>query len=119
MSSIKLWIDDVREAPDGYIWAKSTREALRKIVLEYPDNIEIIDLDHDAGDFVKDGGDFINVLTELERLSHKTTVVNGVKFHNCWHLRCQKITFRLHTMNPVGRENMRRIIERNGWKEVV
>ena len=24
----------------------------------------------------------------------------------------------IHSMNPVGVENMRRIIERNGWKEV-
>lgn len=25
---------------------------------------------------------------------------------------------RIHSMNPVGRENMRRIIKRNGWTEV-
>ena len=25
---------------------------------------------------------------------------------------------RIHTANPVGRENMRRIIQKNGWKEV-
>ena len=118
MSGIKIWVDDVREAPEGYIWAKSTRDALRKIVLEYKEEVELIDLDHDAGDFAKDGGDFINVLNELERLSRKTTIVNGARFHNFWHLKCQQITFRLHTMNPVGRENMRRIIERNGWKEI-
>jgi hypothetical protein len=27
-------------------------------------------------------------------------------------------SIRLHSQNPVGVENMRRIIERNGWKEI-
>ena len=115
---MKIWVDDVRQAPDGYVWCKSTNQALRKIVLEAKDEVELIDLDHDAGDFVKEGGDFINVLNELERLSRKTTTVDGVKFHGYWHLKCKEIKFRLHTMNPVGRDNMRRIIERNGWTEV-
>lgn len=115
---MKLWVDDVRPAPEGYLWARSTRDALRKIVLEHKDEIELIDLDHDAGDFAKDGGDFIGVLRELERLSHKTTSVDGVKFHGYWHKRCQEIAFRLHSMNPVGVANMRAIIQRNNWKEV-
>ena len=28
------------------------------------------------------------------------------------------IPIHLHTMNPVGRENMRRIIQHNGWKQI-
>lgn len=115
---MKIWIDDVRQPPEGYVWYKSTREALRGIVLDHKDEIELIDLDHDAGDYAKDGGDFINVLDELERLSRKRNVINGVEFHNYWHQRCKEIKFRLHSMNPVGVENMRRIIQKNGWEEV-
>ena len=116
----KIWIDDVRQPPsDEYAWAKSTREALRMIVLKHKEDIELIDLDHDAGDFAKDGGDFINVLKELERLSRKTTTVDGVKFHGYWHKKCQEINFRLHSMNPVGVMNMRAIIQHNGWKEIM
>ena len=116
---MKLWIDDVRPAPEGYIWLKSTREALRFITAaENRNEIELIDLDHDAGDYARDGGDYIEVLRELERLSRKVTYVNSVAFHNYWHGLCQKITFRLHSMNPVGVQNMRAIIERNGWKEI-
>lgn len=103
---MKLWIDDVREAPVGYLWCKSTRDALRKIVLEYPNEIELIDLDHDAGDYATDGGDFIEVLKELERLSR----MNKMDFSH--------IKFRLHSANPVGVQNMRAIIEANGWKEI-
>ena len=28
------------------------------------------------------------------------------------------IPIHLHTVNPVGRDNMRRIIHKNGWREV-
>ena len=114
---MKLWIDDVRPAPEGYIWLKSSNEALRFIVAHI-DEIELIDLDHDAGDYANMGGDYIRVLDELERKSHIITRVNGAEFHNCWHGRCQEIKFRLHSANPVGVQKMRSILQRNGWTEV-
>ena len=108
---MKLWIDDVRPAPEGYIWLKSTNEALRHIRCFYTE-VDTIDLDHDAGDYAEIGGDYINVLKELERLSHHQrwapyykTIIAGYKF-------------RLHSANPVGVANMRAIIEKNGWKEI-
>ena len=114
---MKLWIDDVRPAPEGYIWCRSTNESLRFIRVHISE-IEHIDIDHDAGDFAKEGGDFIEVLKELERLSRKTFKQNGIVFHNFWHFRCSVMTFHIHSMNPVGVANMRAIIERNGWKEI-
>lgn len=60
-----------------------------------------IDLDHDAGDYAFDGGDYIEVLKWLEREQLPDI---GYTFH-------------LHTMNPVGRDNMRTIINYNGWVE--
>lgn len=98
---MKLWIDDVRPAPEGYVWFKSTNETIRyiKVALRWDKRIELIDIDHDAGDYAADGGDYIKILDYLER-----------------HL--LDIPIRIHSMNPVGVENMRRIIERNGWKEI-
>lgn len=29
---MKLWIDDIRPAPEGYMWCKSVNEAKRKII---------------------------------------------------------------------------------------
>lgn len=114
---MKLWIDDVRPAPEGYVWAHSVNEAkniicstLEKFRKSWecgtPDDslhIEVIDLDHDAGDYVDDGGDYIKLLDWLEWLyDGKGTYTE----------------FHIHSMNPVGVANMRRIIERNGWKEI-
>lgn len=105
---MKLWIDDVRPAPEGYIWCKSVNEAIRWIQhygawVDSYNNIvkciELIDIDHDAGDFVCDGGDYIKLLDWLE--------VTGRNY-----------PIHIHSMNPVGVANMRAIIQRNGWVEV-
>lgn len=61
-----------------------------------------IDLDHDAGRYAWDGGDYIEVLKWLEQHQLPDT---GYTFH-------------LHTMNSVGRDNMRAIINSNGWREI-
>ena len=116
---MKLWIDDVRPAPEGYIWCKSTNEALHFITSpENRNNISVIDIDHDAGKYINEGGDYINILNKLERLSSTVTYVDGILFHNYWHQLCNNIIFKIHSMNPVGVANMRAIIERNGWKEI-
>lgn len=61
---MKLWIDDVRPAPDGYAWAKSVLAAKELIkISEYLHNtIELIDIDHDAGTYASQGGDYIKLL---------------------------------------------------------
>ena len=96
---MKLWIDDVRPAPEGWEHIHSVNEAVGVIVLEY-ENIEIISLDHDAGDYGPP--DYIKILDWAEE-------VYGSDF---------KPAIRLHSANSVGIMNMRRIIERNGWKEI-
>lgn len=100
---MKLWVDDIRPAPEGYIWCKSTNAAIGVLELDeglgIPGGIEIIDIDHDAGEFACDGGDYIKVLDFIEETGRSYPI-------------------RIHSMNPVGVENMRRIIQRNGWTEV-
>jgi hypothetical protein len=105
---MKLWIDDVRPAPEGWVWIQTTDEAIAFIIMNKPslDPIEIISLDHDCGDFLYEGGDYINILKEMEWMSE----IGSKDFSH--------IQFHLHSANPVGVANMRRIIERNGWKEV-
>lgn len=115
---MKLWIDDVRPAPDGYVWCNSVNDAINVIKLrearienilrEYTPSemrmkdlsIQLIDIDHDAGDFASDGGDYIKLLDWLEETERNYPI-------------------RIHSMNPVGVENMRAIIQRNGWTEVM
>ena len=103
---LKLWIDDVRPAPEGYVWCKSVNGAKMVIMnsglyalKNESKTIELIDIDHDAGEFVHEGGDYIKLLDWLEETGRSYPI-------------------HIHSMNSVGVENMRRIIQRNGWKEV-
>ena len=102
---MKLWIDDCRPAPEGWTWIRGSYGAMR-MIRAFCDEIEIISLDHDCGIYADEGGDYIAVLKELERL----TRVHKMDFSH--------IKFRLHSANPVGVANMRAIIEANGWKEI-
>ena len=104
---MKLWVDDIRFPPTGYTWCKSVNDAKFCIKESFKYNrnyfrfsdIEVIDIDHDAGDYAKDGGDYIKLLDWLEENNYS-------------------IPIHIHSMNPVGVQNMRAIIQRNGWKEI-
>lgn len=113
---MKLWIDDVRPAPnDGfYMTALSVNTAIKLVeMIELRNSIymtnhgcitkemeiELIDIDHDAGEYVYDGGDYIKLLDWLEETGRSYPI-------------------HIHSMNPVGVENMRAIIKRNNWEEI-
>lgn len=97
---MKIWVDDVRPMPAGYdIHCESVEDAIN--VIEYIEmkqivDIELLDLDHDAGDFRPYGGDYIKILDWLEEKKIS-------------------IPIRIHSGNIVGRRNMERIIQHNGW----
>ena len=110
---MKLWIDDVRPAPKGYVHCYTVIQAKNFIQFiekrnayvaihtaeGITDEIELIDIDHDAGDFACDGGDYIRLLDWLEETGRNYPI-------------------HIHSMNPVGVENMKQICIRNGWKIV-
>ena len=98
-----IYIDDVRQPvnPD-WIWVKSYREAINYLVdlIDYLDVIDdaadlTIDFDHDLGED-KSGYDIAKWLVEQHIIAN----------------------FRVHTMNPVGRQNIRQLLLRYGWKEI-
>lgn len=78
------------------------KTAIRWYEHQMNDDTILISLDHDAGDFARDGGDYVKLLDWLEE---EGIVDTGYFFH-------------IHSQNPVGVENMRRIIEHNNWREV-
>lgn len=105
---MKLWIDDVRPAPEGYVWAKSVHEGKIYCCQHLsPDkvlHIEAMSLDHDSGDYHSMGGDYIELLKWLEEKQYTENWIIPT-------------IFQIHSQNPVGRENMRSIIQHNDWCE--
>ena len=92
----------MRPAPEGYVWCKSVNEAKNVIAdanAKFVDScrrgspnenllIDLISLDHDAGEYASDGGDYIKLLDWLEWLHQGMGTPPK---------------FRLHSMTPVGR----------------
>lgn len=99
---MKLWVDDVRPAPEGYDSQAFSVNQAKNCIIECEDDnkpIELIDIDHDAGDYASDGGDYIKLLDWLEETGRNYPI-------------------HIHSMNNVGVANMRSIIKKNGWVEV-
>lgn len=99
---MKIWVDDIRLPKVGYTWCRTVNGVINEIEKAEKNNIpiEVIDLDHDAGDFTICGGDYIKVLDWLEATDRNYPI-------------------HIHTMNPIGRMNMKRIIQKNNWKEII
>lgn len=102
-----IWLDDIRPIdskynsyvrygnyadPKSVDAAKYWIEEAEKWGYKY----FILDLDHDLGDYQSCGGDGIKLLDWLIETGRTTS----------------NYQIRLHTMNPVGRENMQRMIDR-------
>lgn len=84
---LNLYVDDLRDCPNGYSVARTMEEAIS--ILENSE-VNILSLDHDLGE--DDNGKLLPTGYDL------------VKYFCEYGLRVNKIY--LHTDNPVGRENM-------------
>ena len=97
---MKLWLDDIRSMPADYTHHAYSVEAAIMMIMNAErigEGVEVLDLDHDLGEYAQYGGDGIALLDWL----------------------IQRETFypiKLHTANPVGKNNMLKLIERF-WKE--
>lgn len=102
---IKVWIDDVRPKPADYNLAfHSVNDVIAYLNVIRSIAVRVLlDLDHDAGDFISDDGDYVRILDWIEETKF---ISANPDIH---------LMFRIHSANPVGRENMRCIIEKNGW----
>ena len=84
---MKLYVDDIRIAPEGWVQAWDAKEAIEQLsTLTVTD----LSLDHDLGDPGEDTGYDIMKWIEV-RVHHDGFPLPAIKFH---------------TSNPAGRANM-------------
>ncbi len=95
----RIWLDDIRTPSMDCYHCHSVNET-KKLICDLENRgikIKEINCDHDLGDYADDGGDGIKLIDWLaERETYYPIVI--------------------HTMNPVGRDNMQREIDRY-WPE--
>lgn len=90
---MKLWVDDIRVAPEGWMWAKSYKSAMQ--LLEANDyDFEVISLDHDLGGN-KTGYDILCKIEERANDYQNYRPIIGV-----------------HTANPVAKVKMQKIADK-------
>lgn len=84
---VRLWLDDLRPAPPGWVWVKTVPAALallrRGLVGE-------VSLDHDLGE--DGGGTGYDVASWIEE--------------EAFHVRLPRLRWAVHSANPIGRERM-------------
>lgn len=112
-----IWLDDIRDIPEinvrhhvreepefgmnTYITFHARSVNYAKFLIESAVKQNrydgyLLDLDHDLGDYAKDGGDGYELIKWMIENEYTTN----------------KFKVRLHTMNPVGRQNMQQLIDR-------
>lgn len=90
---MKLWVDDVREAPDDSWHVVRTYQDAIDFVVEHKFNIKFISFDHDLGLLsITDGYELVKDLT-------------GIDQEEPW--MCEEFDFAVHSANPIGAENIR------------
>lgn len=95
--TVKIWIDDEREPPDySWQWCVTSDDAI-DLLCEY--DPEVISFDHDLGK-ADDGEDdnAMRVVDQIEIWSESGVIT--------------KFEWQVHSMNPVGRENIIRAMNR-------
>jgi hypothetical protein len=90
--SYKLYIDDLRDCPEGFILARSSRDAMT--IVELRGMPEFISFDHDLG-----GEDSAMVFLKWLANTFDEPAFN----------------YTVHSANPVGKENIISFIE--SWKK--
>jgi hypothetical protein len=90
---MRIWIDDVRPAPEGWEWAKNSTDAIAIIEKTPLQNIDLISFDHDLG------GDDTSV--PIVNYVEERVVESGE----------QAPKMLVHSQNPVGRDNLKRAIQ--------
>ena len=90
---MKVFLDDVREAPEGYVQAKDVRQAIDLLITG---EVSEISLDHDLGDENVHGTGY-GVLLWIENRVHTENWIPPKMI--------------IHSANPPAREKMQSCIE--------
>lgn len=91
---MKIWLDDLRPPPDNsWTVCKTAAEAFSKIM---SNEIECISFDHDLGSTDPDKTGY-HVACLIEKLAFAGLI--------------ERLSYYIHSANPVGRENIRMAME--------
>jgi hypothetical protein len=118
---MRIWLDDVRPAPEGYRHLFTVEEAIAEI-MRYERECGWAWANYLLGNYDAERRDkFLEwyTITEIScdnDLGENT--IEGYKLLDWLEATGRNYPINIHSANPVAVERMRRIIQRNGWKEI-
>jgi len=100
---MKLWLDDARTAPEGWVHVTTTEECIAKLATG---EVEMVSLDNDLGWLIDDG----YIYSGERRLAPEGyTVVEWMVENNVW-----PEWVSVHSNNVVAAKHMQQMIETHG-----
>jgi hypothetical protein len=100
MNGTILWLDDLRPAPEGWVWVKTAKEVINQLACH---EFEVVSLDHDLGD-----DELLGTGLDVLHWIEEQVALHGFK----------PPELRVHSMKPVDRMNMFACIEAIGrWSQ--
>ena len=111
----------MRPAPEGYNWAKTVETAIFEIT-QYNRESDWNWQQYILGYIDRETFERRNKLWSIEEVSCDNDLgeneTEGYKLLDWFEATGRNYPIRIHSANPVARERMRAIIQRNGWTEV-
>ncbi len=101
---MNLYVDDMREAPDGWVHATTVADAKTAIELGF---VDLLSLDHDMG--VCSACKSLGPLNWCPHIEDGTALINWMEEFNMWPTARPVV----HSQNPVARKRMEAAIERH------
>lgn len=113
-TEINLWLDDIRPAPEGWVWVKTVKEAIAEMENEATTTVNM-SLDHDLGPCDDCANDYFGSWQQ-NYLEQFTCTHNGTGYqfvcwmeeNDCWPVNKPTV----HSANPVGRARMQQVIDK-------
>ena len=118
---MKLWLDDIRPAPEGYLRAYTVEGAIYEL-LRYQREVDTCWEHYILGYCNREQLERRLAFWSIKEVSCDNDLgeneAEGYKLLDWLEATGRNYPIHIHTDNPVARERMRAIIERNGWTEV-
>ena len=110
---MKLYVDDIRPAPENWIQARNVTDAI-KTIARFGNEITHISLDHDISLSVSVSGEYRPFPSDE---TFQAVAYYIIAFYK--NLLIQKPSITIHTANPVGGKELELLLNENGYTTTV
>lgn len=114
---MKIWMDNERPAPAGYTRVYDVDGAICEII-RCKKETDLLWKQYIMGYMEREQFERCFTAFNIEEVSCDNDLGEGYKLLDWLEATGHNVPIRIHSANPVKKERMQAIIQKNGWKEV-